>query len=315
MLIDPTGTALEWAKALRAMTDVLGLSTIVTLYQAGNGIYELFDKVLVLDEGKEIFYGPMKDARPFMEGLGFVCEDAANTSDFLTGVTVPTERQIIPGHENTFPKTATDIRQAYENTSLISEMKKDYDYPTRPAPVAQTDDFKTAVSHDKHESLPKNSPLTASFTTQIRACIIRQYQILWGDKSTFIIKQTASLVQALVVGSLFYNAPNNTEGLFLKGGSLFFALLYNSLVAMSEVTDSFTGRPVLAKHKAFAFYHPAAFCIAQIATDIPVLIFQVSIFSVVLYFLSALKIDAGAFFTYWIVTLSVTMSITAMVRT
>lgn len=71
-------TALEWAKALRAMTDVQGLSTIVTLYQAGNGIYNLFDKVLVLDEGKQIYYGPAAEAKPFMENLGFVYTDGAN---------------------------------------------------------------------------------------------------------------------------------------------------------------------------------------------------------------------------------------------
>jgi ABC-type multidrug transport system ATPase subunit len=71
-------TALEWAKALRAMTNVQGLSTIVTLYQAGNGIYNLFDKVLVLDEGKQIYYGPAAEAKPFMENLGFVYTDGAN---------------------------------------------------------------------------------------------------------------------------------------------------------------------------------------------------------------------------------------------
>ena len=56
-------TALQWTKAIRALTDIMGLSSIVTLYQAGNGIYDLFDKVLVLDEGKEIYYGPMQQAR------------------------------------------------------------------------------------------------------------------------------------------------------------------------------------------------------------------------------------------------------------
>lgn len=67
-------TALEYTKAVRALTDIFGIASILTLYQAGNGIYKLFDKVLVIDEGKEIYYGPMKDAQPFMEGLGFVCE-------------------------------------------------------------------------------------------------------------------------------------------------------------------------------------------------------------------------------------------------
>lgn len=80
-------TALEWAKALRAMTDVLGLSTIVTLYQAGNGIYNLFDKVLVLDEGKQIYYGPADAAKPFMEDLGFVYTDGANVGRYFLHLT------------------------------------------------------------------------------------------------------------------------------------------------------------------------------------------------------------------------------------
>lgn len=74
-------TSLEWAKALRAMTDVNGLSTIVTLYQAGNGIYNLFDKVLVLDEGEQIYYGPAREAKPFMEELGFVYTEGGNIGE------------------------------------------------------------------------------------------------------------------------------------------------------------------------------------------------------------------------------------------
>jgi ABC-type multidrug transport system ATPase subunit len=81
-------TALGYTKAIRAMTDIFGLASIVTLYQAGNSIYNLFDKVLLIDEGKELYYGPLKQARPFMEGLGFVCIEGSNVADYLTGVTV-----------------------------------------------------------------------------------------------------------------------------------------------------------------------------------------------------------------------------------
>ncbi|CAG8975972.1 hypothetical protein HYALB_00012307 [Hymenoscyphus albidus] len=82
-------TALEYTKAVRALTDTFGLTSIVTLYQAGNGIYDLFNKVLVLDEERQIYYGPKDQARPFMEELGFHCDDGVNVADFLTGVTVP----------------------------------------------------------------------------------------------------------------------------------------------------------------------------------------------------------------------------------
>jgi len=307
-------TALEYTKAVRALTDIFGISSILTLYQAGNGIYNLFDKVLVLDEGKQIYYGPMKEARPFMEELGFVCSDGANVADFLTGVTVPTERKIKEGYEDRFPRTVDDIRDAYEKTSIRVAMEAEYDYPNTIEAKERTEDFSTSVTYEKHKSLPKHSPLTVSFMTQVQACVIRQYQILWGDKATFIIKQVSTLAQALIAGSLFYNAPDNSSGLFVKSGALFLALLFNSLLAMSEVTDSFSGRPVLAKHKNFAFYHPAAFCIAQIAADIPVLLIQISHFSVVLYFMVGLKLEAGAFFTFWIVLFATTMAMTALFR-
>ena len=302
-------TALEWTKAIRAMTDTLGLSTIVTLYQAGNGIYDLFDKVLVLDEGEQVYYGPRAQARPFMEEAGFVCREGSNVADFLTGVTVPTERRIREGYENQFPRNKDSLRELYEKSPIYSQMTTEYDYPNSDVARQRTEEFKEGVNFETAKGLPKNSPLTVSFPEQVKACIVRQYQILWGDKPTFFIKQIATLIQALIAGSLFYNAPNNSGGLFIKSGALFFSLLYNSLLAMSEVTDSFSGRPVLIKHKGFAMFHPAAFCIAQIAADIPVLLFQISMFGLVIYFMVGLTMNAGIFFTYWIVVFS-----TAMVR-
>lgn len=300
-------TALEWAKALRAMTDTLGLSTIVTLYQAGNGIYDLFDKVLVLDEGEQVYYGPRAQARPFMEDVGFVCREGSNVADFLTGVTVPTERRVRVGYENRFPRNKDTLRQEYEKSVIHAEMISEYDYPNSDVARQRTQDFKEGVAFETSKHLPKNSPFTVNFGEQVKACIIRQYQIIWGDKATFIIKQVATLMQALIAGSLFYSAPDNSGGLFVKSGALFFSLLYNSLLAMSEVTDSFEGRPVLVKHKGFAMFHPAAFCIAQITADIPVLLFQVSMFALVVYFMVGLTMSAGAFFTYWILVFSTTI--------
>ncbi|RDL34441.1 putative ATP-binding cassette multidrug transport protein [Venustampulla echinocandica] len=307
-------TALEYTKAVRALTDVFGLASVLTLYQAGNGIYNLFDKVLVLDEGKEIYYGPMKEARPFMEGLGFFCNDAANVADFLTGVTVPSERKIREGYEDSFPRTSDDIRAAYEKSTIKAEMEAEYSYPTSDIAKSNTEDFREGVQNQKHRSLAKKSPFTVSFVTQVRACVTRQYQILWGDKASFLIKQFSTLAQALIAGSMFYNAPANSGGLFLKSGAVFLALLFNCLLAMSEVTDSFSGRPVLAKHKAFALYHPAAFCLAQIAADIPVLLIQIAHFSLVLYFMVGLKQSAGAFFTFYIFLFVTTMTMTALFR-
>ncbi|KAH6612411.1 multidrug resistance protein CDR2 [Boeremia exigua] len=307
-------TALEWTRAMRAMTDILGLTTIATLYQAGNGIFEQFDKVLVLDEGKQIFYGPREDAVPFMEDLGFVCNPAANKADFLTGVTVPTERAIKPGYEEKFPRTADEIRTAYEGSAIRTKLLTECDYARSAEAAHNTAEFKAEVAAEKNPRLPKRASESVGFDAQVRAAVTRQFQILWGDKATLFLKQGSATIQALVGGSLFYNAPTHSAGLFLKSGALFFSLLYPALIALSEVTDSFTGRPVLAKHRSFALHHPTAFVIAQIATDIPIMLFQITQFGLILYFMVGFRYTAEAFFTFWAITFMAAMAMTQLFR-
>ena len=307
-------TALEWTKVVRAMTDILGITTIATLYQAGNSIYELFDKVLVLDEGKQIYYGPQEHARPFMEQIGFICNDSANVADLLTGVTVPTERAIREGYKQSFPRDAVALCECYESSDTKSKMVSEYDFPSLDATKKATAEFQKAVAEEKAPGLPKKSPFTVSFKTQLVSAIIRQYQIIWGDKATFVVKNATILILALVTGSLFYKAPDNTAGLFTKGGSLFISLLAFGLTAMSEVTDSFSGRAVLAKHKEFAFYHHAAFCFSQITSDIPVILCQVTVWSLIVYFMTGLTTSADAFLTFWVVLFSVSICMTALFR-
>lgn len=307
-------TALEYVKALRAMTDILGLATVVTIYQGGNAIYDQFDKVLVLDQGQQLYYGPRHEAVPFMEGLGFVCADGSNQGDFLTGVTVPTERRIAAGFEKKYPRTTSEIAAAYNQSTIKRKMlDEDREYRESQEAITNTEFFKQSVALEKHKGL-RDSPVTANFLKQIKVATIRQYRLLWGDKSTMVIKQVATLIQALIGGSLFYNAPANNLGLFIKGGAIFFSTLYHALLALGEVTDSFTGRPVLAKHRSFALHNPAAFVVAQVVTDFPILLFQVAQFSIVLYWMTGLRDTASAFFIFLLISYVNAMTMTQYFR-
>ena len=63
-------TALEYTKIMRILADVEKKAIAVTLYQAGNAIYDQFDKVLVITEGECIYYGPREQAKGYFESLG-----------------------------------------------------------------------------------------------------------------------------------------------------------------------------------------------------------------------------------------------------
>lgn len=63
-------TALDFVKSLRILTDIYRVSTVVSLYQALENIHQLFDKVMVINEGRQVLFGPAKEARAYFEGLG-----------------------------------------------------------------------------------------------------------------------------------------------------------------------------------------------------------------------------------------------------
>lgn len=207
------------------MVDKTKAVAVVTLYQAGNGIFDLFDKVLVLDEGRQIYYGPTNMAKGYFEDLGFVCPTGANVADFLTSSTVETERRFKAGYEHSAPKTARELEMAYRNSDLARNMQADI------IPLEELEQETTAAKKALQDDQPNyKSPLQTSYTIgfgrQVFACVQRDIQVMLGDKASFGMQQIAALIQSLCSGSLFYNLPDSSAGIFARSGAIFYPLVF-----------------------------------------------------------------------------------------
>lgn len=64
-------TALEFVQALRIATDTMRLATVVSIYQAGESLYEHFDKVCVIYEGRMAYFGPADKAKQYFMDMGY----------------------------------------------------------------------------------------------------------------------------------------------------------------------------------------------------------------------------------------------------
>jgi hypothetical protein len=78
-----SSTALEFVRALRIATNVTHISNIVSLYQAAESLYQNFDKVCLLYEGRMAYFGRADQARQYFIDLGFEPAHRQTTSDFL----------------------------------------------------------------------------------------------------------------------------------------------------------------------------------------------------------------------------------------
>lgn len=268
-------SALDYVRSLRIITDVFNITTIATLYQASNSIFNLFDKVLLLDEGYCIYYGPTSGAKQYFEDLGFYCPPRKSTPDFLTGLCNPIEREFLPGFEDSAPKYATDFQERYRDSQICKSMNDDIkDYEQVVLNEGHANKFAEAIREEHQKGASKKTPYIASFYQQVKALTIRQHHLLIKDRQALISRYGTILIQALITASCFFQIPLTGTGAFSRGGALFFSVLFNSFISQSELVRFLTGRPILEKHKQYALYRPSAFYMAQVIMDIPYAVIQ-----------------------------------------
>lgn len=301
-------TALEYVQSLRSLTNMAQISTLVALYQAGESLYDLFDKVILIDQGRCCYFGPTEKAAEYFKSLGFVQPERWTTADFLTSVTDKHERHIKDGWEDRIPRSADQFGEAFLESSQYQDNLKE---------IQEFEDETNALIEERKAAqtkATKKKNFTLPFHKQVTACTKRQFLVMIGDKQSLFGKWGGIFFQALIVGSLFFDLPKTAAGAFTRGGVMFFMLLFNALLALAELTAAFESRPILLKHKSFSFYRPAAYAIAQTVVDAPLVLVQVVIFDIVVYFMAHLQRTASQFFISLLVLWILTMTMYALFR-
>ncbi|KAK7207674.1 ABC-2 type transporter-domain-containing protein [Myxozyma melibiosi] len=304
-------TALEYAQTLRASTTIMKNTAVVAIYQAGENIYKLFDKVTVIYAGRQIFFGPVDKGKEYFENMGYLCRPRQTTAEFLTALTDPARVPVRPGYEGKVPFTPEEFVAYWKSSDNYREMEEEMaTYKRDMDPTGKLHELMESTKQERpHRFKRKKSPYTLSFIMQLRVLIKRGFERQKGDKAFMASSLFSALAQSLIVGSLFYNITDTYNGAFSRGGCVFFALLFFTINAMAEMALSYPQRMIVEKQKRFAFYHPAAEAISAFLTAMPLRVISMIIFTIIFYFLVNLQVKAGQFFLFLLVLQVSTLTI------
>lgn len=84
---------------MREFTDQGRCATAMSIYQGSDAIVLLFYKALVINSGRQIFYGKASEAKEYFEHLGFECLPTTTVTDFLNSMSANPEARLV--RENT----------------------------------------------------------------------------------------------------------------------------------------------------------------------------------------------------------------------
>ncbi|KAK8855092.1 ABC-2 type transporter [Apiospora arundinis] len=315
-----SATALKFVQALRLSSDLMGAANAVAIYQASQSIYELFDKATVLYEGHQIYFGPASRAKAFFERQGWYCDPRQTTGDFLTSVTNPSERKAVKGMENRVPRTPAEFEKYWLESDEYKQLEMDiarHELRSRHGPDGNI--TVKLLREEKHQSqakyVRKASPYLVNVMTQIKLTTIRAYQRMWNDMTATASGPIMNMIIALIIGSIYYGSPNNTDNLSSKGAVIFTGILLSALSSINEINTLYSQRPIVEKQASYTFYHPFAEALAGIFADIPLKFVTITLFDIVLYFFSGLRYEAGPFFIFLLFTFVSSLAMSTVFRT
>ncbi|PIL29236.1 ATP-binding cassette transporter [Ganoderma sinense ZZ0214-1] len=309
-------TALEFVQALRLATDIARQSTIVAIYQAGEQLYEHFDKVCVIYEGRQVYMGPANRARQYFIDMGYEPANRQTTADFLVAVTDPNGRIVRQGYEQRVPRTAAEFADYFRKSEYAQLNASDVDayraeFVGKPERIAH---YKSSVKLERARHTRSASPYIVSIPMQARALMLRRVQIIRGGIAAQVIQLASFVLQAIIIGTVFLRLNNTTATFFSKGGVLFFALLFAALSTMAEIPALFAQRPIVHRQSRAAMYHPFVEGLALTLVDVPITLVTQIVFALILYFLVGLRQEADRFFIFLLFAFSVTVTMKAWFR-
>ena len=311
-----SANAIEFCKTLRMSTDLVGTTAAVAIYQAPQAAYDIFDKALVLYEGRQIFFGRTDEAKAYFVNMGFKCPDRQTTADFLTSMTSPQERLVREGFEKKVPRTSDEFAAVWKSSPERAQLLKEISHYNNQYKhnSEHLETFKQSRRAQQAKRQRVESPYTLSYAGQTMLCLERGFQRLKADPSLTFTQLFMNSILAIIIGSVFYNLQPTTNSFFQRGALLFFAVLLNAFGSALEVLTLYAQRPIVEKHARYAFYHPSCEALASFLTDVPYKIGNAIVFNLCLYFLANLHRTPGAFFFYLMFSFFLTLVMSSLFR-
>ncbi|TDZ21308.1 ZEB2-regulated ABC transporter 1 [Colletotrichum orbiculare MAFF 240422] len=315
-----SAATVDLCRALRVQSDVMGMTSLVAIYQAPQAAYELFDKVLVLYEGRQIYLGKTTEAKAYFRRLGFECPHNQTTPDFLTSMTSPAEREGIvrPGYEARVPHTPDDFAEAWRASRHRRQASDEVDAYDAAFPVGgrrtHYEEYLASKKSDQSRWQRWKSPYTVSYPRQVALCLSRGFKLLRLAPQMTLTMVVISTVQALIVSSVFFRMGTTAESIKGRSTLVFTATLVNAFGCVLEVGALYAKRDIVEKHVRYALYHSSAEAIADLVVSLPYKLVNALVVNSIFYWMCNLRPEAGAFFFSLLVQFAMTLAVSLLFR-
>jgi len=308
ILLDEPTSGLDSASAvsllgvLRDLAKNHGKTIVTSIHQPNSATFlNTFDKLLMLSDGKTVYFGTPTDSLRYLKTVGLPCPEGYNAADHWMDLLVAAG-PMAADHSSRSASTPSQLQAAWDDDAVASRLREAGEVQrasnaattTTAAPVAVGETADRSGGDGKYAT----GWMTQYLTLTHRA--VRKNKI--SVFSTVNIVKTISI--GIAVGLVYLNNTYTEQDIFNIYAYFFFVMLYWVMDGMFTALFSFPfERVVVLKERATASYRLSAYYLASTTADLPVFLFTPFLFLVVSYWMAVPTLGFSTFVAILLVSL------------
>ncbi|OLY78091.1 ATP-binding cassette sub-family G member 2 [Smittium mucronatum] len=256
-----------------------GQTVVSVIHQPSSDIFKLFDDIVLLSEGKIVYFGPQEELVDYFSKLGFTCPNFTNPADFVfTDVLNLNEAELEQMNLEKFSGSKADYRVLKIN-DLAEKWINSEQYRI----------IKEKVENPLLDPLNEsNFTSTVSPSRQFVLLCRRAAKDIFRNKLVLRARLIQSIAISLVMGIVFYKSNNKPVNTIIQNfeGSLFFGIVSQFIpVAISVLSTFGSGKFVFQREYQNGYYKTKPYFFSKILVELPVQVICPIIFSAISYFM------------------------------
>lgn len=324
--------SLSVMKALRRLAQK-GRTIVCTIHQPRSSIYDLFDRLLILSQGHQVYFGPASSVLDYFRDIGLPCPNYTNPADFLLDAVVRNEKAQAFALRQT-PRRDADAETPNDEDPLAVDFN-----PDAPLPLDDEDeidvskmvavDFHHAfldhqISNDLVQSIHEQNKRLGSENRNNRGRRASRYATNWLRQFFWLIWRTilnyyrnpmvtyvqlfSTVFFAVLVGLIYLQIADTLSALQDRLGALFFIMTNQCFGTIGSMNNFLEERNIYQREQQAGMYYTSAYFLAKTIIEGPTLLLFPLIFGTISYWMIGFSSSAEQFviFLFGIMTFAAT---------
>ncbi|OWZ08834.1 ABC transporter [Phytophthora megakarya] len=272
----------------RTIARTLGKTMVISLLQPPPDVFQLFDDVILLNEGEVLYYGPREKVVDYFRDVGLECPPNRDIADFLLDLGTPQQHVYESSNGMKPPRLASEYAEIFHSSDVNLEV---------------LDRLEASINHINEggwngytKSIPQ---FQQSVWTNMLTLVLRQLTLIMRDTNTLRSRFVLVLVVAVVSSTAFMDMEPTNVPLVL--GLIFQSAMFPLFEQTSQLSMFVEMRGIFYKQRSANFFQTSAYVLANVISQIPVALPESFIYGAFMYWIAGLEADIGRFILFEVI--------------